>query len=104
MGSIAIVVYQPKPGKEAPLRALVDKHCKVLAAESLITARPPCVMRSASGAFVEVLEWRSSEAIDQAHRNPSVQALWAEFAEACDYVPLANLDEAKSLFAGFEPA
>jgi hypothetical protein len=41
MGHVAIVVYQPKPGKEAALRALVDRHCTVLAAESLVTARPP---------------------------------------------------------------
>lgn len=41
--------------------------------------------------IIEVFEWRSSEAIQAAHANPAVQALWAEFNEACDYRLLASL-------------
>jgi hypothetical protein len=49
-----------------------------------------------------VFEWRSADAIRQAHANPAVEALWDEFGAACDYVPLASLAEAQQMFAGFE--
>jgi hypothetical protein len=50
-----------------------------------------------------VFEWLSPEAIERAHANGAVQALWAEFEAACDYVPLASLPEAKAMVAEFEP-
>jgi len=59
-------------------------------------------MRATDGVIVEVFEWRSVEAIAQAHENPAVLALWAEFAEVCDYLPLAELGETQRLFAEFD--
>jgi hypothetical protein len=32
-----------------------------------------------------------------------VLALWAQFFEVCDCVPLATLAEAQEMFAGFTP-
>jgi hypothetical protein len=29
--------------------------------------------------------------------------MWAEYADLCDYVPLAQVPEAQALFAEFEP-
>jgi len=49
-----------------------------------ITDKPGYVMRAGDGTIVEGFEWRSAEAIAQAHNNPAVQALWAEFGAACD--------------------
>jgi hypothetical protein len=102
MGRFAIVAYTPKPGKEDDLLAAVRKHVQVLAAEQLITDRSAYVMRAADGTIIEVFEWRSAEAIQQAHRNAAVGVLWAEFGAACDYRPLAQLKEAGDLFAEFE--
>jgi hypothetical protein len=59
-------------------------------------------MRSSDGTILEVFEWRSSDAIKDAHSNPAVQALWGQFAEACDYTPLASLTESQQMFAEFE--
>ena len=53
------------------------------------------------GTVVEVFEWRSAEAIQQAHHNPAVQALWAEFGAACDYLRPAELADAQQMFAEF---
>ncbi len=102
MGRFVIVAYTPKPGKEQQLQAAVRKHLDVLLADNLITDKPGYVMRAADGSIVEVFEWRSAEAIQQAHANPSVQALWAEFAEACDLTPLTNLQETHQMFAEFD--
>src|SRR5262245_41270117 len=102
MGRFVIVAYTPKPSKEAALLALVKKHVDVLAAEGLVTDRGSFVMRAADGTIVEVFEWRSPEAIEQAHTNPTVGALWNEFGEACDYRRLTDLKEANDLFAEFD--
>jgi hypothetical protein len=59
-------------------------------------------MQAADGTIVEVFEWRSAEAIQAAHANPAVQALWGEFGQACDYVPLSSLAEAHQMFAELE--
>jgi quinol monooxygenase YgiN len=102
MGQFVIVAYTPKPGKAEQLLAAVKKHLQVLRAEKLVTDKPAHVMRAANGTIVEVFEWRSPEAVKQAHGNPAVQALWAEFEAACDYTPLAKLAEAQQMFAEFQ--
>lgn len=68
MGRFVIVAYRPRPGREAALDALVEKHVRVLAEERLVTDRVPCVMKAADGTVVEVFEWASAEAIARAHQ------------------------------------
>lgn len=103
MGRFVIAAFKPKPGKADALCAAVARHLDVLRAENLVTDRPGSVMQAADGTLVEVFEWRSAEAVEQAHHNPAVQALWAAFAEACDYVPLASLAESAHPFSEFTP-
>ena len=102
MGRFVIVAYTPKPGKEQQLLAAVRKHLKVLQTEQLVTDKPVYVMRAGDGTIVEVFEWRSAEAIHQAHSNPAVQALWGEFGAVCDYTPLTRLAESHQMFAEFD--
>jgi hypothetical protein len=102
MGRSVIVAYKPKPGKERDLLAVVRKHLAVLGSEGLVTDLPGHVMRAADGTILEVFEWVSTDAIARAHANPAVQALWREFGDACDYVPLASVPEAQQIFAEFD--
>ncbi len=60
-------------------------------------------MRARDGTILEVSEWKSREAIDAAHKNPNVLAMWERFFALCDCVPLNTLAEAGEMFAGFEP-
>jgi quinol monooxygenase YgiN len=103
MGRIVIAAYHPKPGRAEALRAVVRRHGPVLRAEGLVTSRPFTAFAAADGTLLELFEWASADAIDAAHSNPRVQALWAEFNEACEYKPLASLAEAAQLFAEFTP-
>lgn len=102
MGRVVIVAYKPKPGKHQELLAAVRKHLQVLTAEQLVTDRPSHVMRASDGTIVEVFEWSSAEAIEQAHTNAAVAELWSEFSEVCDYIPLTELKEVRELFAEFD--
>jgi quinol monooxygenase YgiN len=60
-------------------------------------------MRARDGTIVEVSEWKSREAIDAAHKNPNVLAMWEKFFALCDCVPLKTLPESAEMFAGFTP-
>ncbi len=102
-GVVVIVAYRPKPGKEKELLDLVRNRVPTLRKENLVTDRKPTIMRARDNTIVEVSEWKSREAIDAAHKNPNVLAMWNKFFAICDCVPLNTLAEAKEMFAGFEP-
>jgi quinol monooxygenase YgiN len=102
-GVIVIVAYRPKPGKEQQVLELVRARVPTLLKEGLVTDRAPTIMRARDGTIVEVSEWKSREAIEAAHKNPNVLAMWNQFFAICDCVPLNTLAEASEMFAGFEP-
>jgi quinol monooxygenase YgiN len=103
MGVVVIACYRPKPGKNAELEALMREHVPILHTEALVTDRVPNAMRAKDGTIVEVFEWASSAAIEAAHKNPAVLALWERYAAVCDYVKLTDLAESADLFAAFTP-
>jgi quinol monooxygenase YgiN len=103
MGRIAIACYRPKPGKQEALEALVRTHVPCLLAQGLTTDRAPILMQANDGTVVEVFEWKSEDAIERAHSDPAVLAIWNEYEALCDYVPIAQVPEAAGLFADFTP-
>jgi quinol monooxygenase YgiN len=102
-GVIVIVAYRPKPGSETQLLELVRNRVPTLRKEGLVTDRTPTIMRARDGTIIEVSEWKSKDAIDAAHKNPNVLAMWNKFFAICDCVPLNTLPESADMFAGFEP-
>ena len=102
-GVVVIVAYRPKPGKENELIDLVRSRVPTLRKEGLVSDRMPTIMRSRDGTIIEVSEWKSREAMDAAHKNPNVLAMWNKFFAICDCIPLNTLAEANEMFAGFEP-
>jgi quinol monooxygenase YgiN len=102
-GVCVIVAYRPKPGKEQELLGLVRSRVPTLTGEGLVTGRVPVIMRAKDGTIIEVSEWKSREAIDAAHKNPNVLAMWEKFFAICECIPLNTLAEAEEIFAGFAP-
>ena len=102
-GVCVIVAYRPKPGKGDEVLALVRSRVPNLRQEGLVTDRQPVIMRSRDGTIIEVSEWKSKKAIEEAHKNPRVLAMWDKFFAVCDCVPLKTVAEAETMFAGFEP-
>lgn len=103
MGHFVIAAYRPHAGREARLLDLVRKHVSILRGEGLATDRSPLVMRAADGTIIEIFEWASAEAVERAHTNEVVRAMWGEFEEVCEYEILANLAESRRPFPPFEP-
>ena len=102
-GVVVIVAYRPKPGKKEELLELVRNRVPILRKEGLVTDRKPTIMRARDGTIIEVSEWKSQEAIDAAHKNPIVLAMWNKFFEVCECIPLNELSESAEMFGGFEP-
>lgn len=100
-GICVIVAYRPKPGKNAELLDVVRSRVPTLRAEGLVTERASIIMRAKDGTIIEVSEWKSRAAIEAAHQNKNVLALWNKFFALCDCVPLKSLAEAEEMFAGF---
>src|SRR2546421_191444 len=103
MGQFVIVAYKPRAGKEVELLQLVKTHVPILRGEGLVTDRLPYVMSAQDGTIVEVFEWKSQEAIDQAHQNKVVLGIWEKFFAVCEIETLANLEESKRMFSSFKP-
>lgn len=100
---IAIACYKPKPGKAEALHRLMRTHLSTLREQNLVTGRDSIMMKSKDGTIIEVFEWKSLSAIEQAHSNPIVLKMWEKYNEVCEYVPISNVEEAKNLFSGFTP-
>ena len=102
MGTIVIVVYKPRDGKAAELEELVANHVPILRHEGLVTERQPVIMRASDGSVIEVFEWLSPTAIDDAHNNERVQALWERFEQVCTYKRPDTIPEFQQIFSAFE--
>ncbi len=103
MGRIVIVGYKPKPGKEQELELLVLNHMQILRSQRLVTARESILMRSNTGTIIEVFEWKSKAAMESAHENEVILEMWEQYAEVCDYIPVAEIPEISTLFSEFSP-
>jgi hypothetical protein len=85
------------------LYQLMREHISILRQQDLATGRPPILMDAKDGTVVEVFEWKSELAIEQAHSNPVILKMGEGFAEACEYLPVGKVEEALNLFSQFKP-
>ncbi len=52
--------------------------------------------------IVEIFEWKSPEAVEAAHKNAAVLALWNRFSACSTFATLAELPGAATPFPHFE--
>lgn len=98
-----IAAYRPKPGKDLALRKLISEHRRSLADANLVTNRPPLILRARSdGTLVEIFEWVSAKAADEAHQHASIRETWNKLAAIADFVALSDIAEAGKAFSHFE--
>lgn len=101
MSDTVIVAYKPKPGCEEKLVELAIEHVPFLRRLKLATQLPALVLQATDGVIVEIFEWADG-AMSAAHSHPEVQALWRDYEQVCEYVPLDTLPEASEMFAQFK--
>ena len=99
---IAINVYRARPDKEVVLLSELRDHQSLLWSEGLATDLEPIVMRAGDGTLIEIFQWASAKAIEDAHRNARVQAAWGRLEACAEFVPLAEVAGADRPFSDFE--
>jgi quinol monooxygenase YgiN len=102
MGLISFAAFRPKPGRENDLAAVITDRLALMRRLGFVTDRPAINMRAKDGTFIQVSEWVSQAAIDQAHKSPEVLALWGRYADCADHVMPSSLAEIKDHFPCFE--
>jgi quinol monooxygenase YgiN len=102
-GVIVISAYRPNPGQEEELDDLVAEHVPALRAAGFVTARPAVVAKAKDGTVVEIFEWASPQAIELAHADEMVRAIWERFESVCETMPVGEVAETKDLFSAFTP-
>jgi len=60
-------------------------------------------MKSADGTVVEVFEWISKQAIEDAKTNKDVQEYWSQYKDVCDIIPVSDLIEENTSISEFNP-
>ena len=100
MSDMMVVGYRPKSAHEESFLELLKDHVPFLQRLGLATERPALAMRSKGGDIVEIFEWRPG-ALEKAHENAAVTAMWTKFSAVCDFVPLHELPETRDMFAQF---
>jgi quinol monooxygenase YgiN len=100
---IVIVAYKPKAGKTDALHQLMREHLSILKQQDLVTDRAFIIMEAKDGTIIEVFEWKSEAAVEQAHCNPAVLEMWKKYEEVCEFIPLSQVEESAKVFSHFAP-
>ena len=100
---IVFAIYKPHKNKENELKELISKHVPILKSNNLITDRKPILVQSNNGIYIEIFEWKSNDAVEEAHENPEVKKLWDEMEKVCDFTNLESIEEVREYFPQFKP-
>jgi hypothetical protein len=102
MTRIACAAYRPRAAASVDLFEFFRRELQVLRQRGHVTQRPAPVLQTRTGELVVILEWSSEHAVDDAHGDPDVMALWAQKAELADYIAPADLAGADVPFASWK--
>ena len=103
MERIVIVGYKPIQGKEDELKVLSRSHWKTLKELDLVTDRKPIIMEAEDRTIIEVFGWKSKQAMEEAHSNPTVLKMWTDYSKVCEYIPVGTIKETENIFSEFSP-
>jgi hypothetical protein len=83
---LALAAYRPKPGVADELLQLLAEDVATLRRRGHVTERPAPMVRTENGELLVVLEWSTTHAVDDAHADPEVLAVWERKARLADYI------------------
>ena len=101
---IVMALYRPKQGKAKELEALLKKHFPILKEYGLTTETFPLIGKSADGSYLEMFEWISEQAAQQAHDHPAIAQIWEAMSLISDWGTLSQLPESNKPFPQFQRA
>jgi len=96
---LAFAAYRRRSGSEGELVRLIAEEIATLRRRGHVTERPAPVVRTDRGELLVVLEWASPHAVDDAHADPEVLAVWERKARLGEYLAPGALAGADVPFA-----
>jgi hypothetical protein len=85
---------------------MLEEHLRqeiaALRSRGHITQRPVPICRTEVGEYLVVLEWSTTTAVDDAHADPAIQAIWERKAQLFEYVGAGELVRAGVPFAAYD--
>jgi hypothetical protein len=97
--SIALSAYRPYSGRSDELVELFREELATLRRRGHVTERRAPVVRTETGELLVVLEWSTEHAVDDAHADQEVLAVWERKAELAQYIAPAALSGSDIPFA-----
>ena len=98
----AMVTFRPKTGCRPEYMELIKGHYPLLRKNGMVTDRQSIIMKSVNGSVIELFEWISEKAKQDAHQSQDVIQFWDRLLELADVVTLDSLEEALIPYANFE--
>jgi hypothetical protein len=96
---LAFAAYRPPSGSADDLMDLLREELATLRRRGHVTGRRAPVARTQTGDVLVVLEWSTEHAVDDAHADPEVLAVWDRKARLAEYIPLPELSGSDAPFA-----
>ena len=96
---LSLSAYEPRAGQGDELVRLFREELETLRRRGHVTTRRAPVVRTERGELLVVLEWSSDHAVDDAHADPEVLAVWERKAQLAEYIAPARLTGSEVPFA-----
>ena len=104
VAALVFSTFQPISGQEPDFFSALDQNVPTLRMQGYASERSTVRFLSSSGGVVEIFEWLSPKAIDQAHLDPVVQKIWTQISENNGVASIVStFPEANSLRPIFLP-
>ena len=102
MPRVAIIVLKPQKDKIGELIALLRKSHSTLLKFGIVTAREQILAMSSEGSIIQILEWTSKQAEEEAAVHDEVRELWMEAERLCEFQKPIEVNEFTQMFPSFE--
>jgi hypothetical protein len=96
---LALAAYRPRRADDDELLDLLREDLATLRSRGHVTDRPAPVVRTGDGDLLVVLEWSSEHAVDDAHADTAVMAVWERKARLAEYVAPSAIAGSDTPFA-----
>jgi hypothetical protein len=83
---LAFAAYRPHTGRANELISLFREELATLRRRGHVTERQAPLIRTEDGDLMVVLEWSKAQAVDDAHADPEVLAVWERKTQLAEYI------------------
>ena len=102
MSRVAIMIFRPQKDKLGELIALLKQSHSALLKFGIVTAREQILAMSVEGSVIQILEWTSKQAEEEAAVHDEIRELWMEAERLCEFQKPIEVKEFTQMFPSFE--